>query len=246
MLGAGLGEDVSWGRGLQDQAVLRGVSKGRSAHGSQLWGSRRLGLVCGRGWARRAGSEGGGRKWGQQGCRSSDLVVVGSCQPLHLPGGLLQHIQGRLPATVEPGHVGGCLRLPRPLGAGVEGPGVSCARWQSQPHSGPPAHPPQDPILVCPERLPYRGRVQVSPRDSHRAISLGIRWPRRNPTASRDSRGLDTERAMFGPPQVLTIWGAQPGSEGAAGRFPLPHPSPHLPSPLPPAAPQAGPLCPQL
>ena len=130
VLGAGLGEDVSWGRGLQDQAVLRGVSKGRSAHWSRLWGSRRLGLVCGRGWARRAGSEGGGRKWGQQGCRSSDLVVVGSCQPLHLPGGLLQHVQGWLPATVEPGHVGGCLRLPRPLGAGVEGPGVSCGRFQ--------------------------------------------------------------------------------------------------------------------
>lgn len=74
----------------------------------------------------------------------------------------------------------------------------------------------------------YRGRVQVSPRDSHSAISLGTRWPRRKPTASRDSRGLDTERAMFGPPQVLTIWGAQRGQrEPLAGS----------PSPAPPATP---------
>lgn len=83
---------------------------------------------------------------------------------------------------------------------------------------------------MCPVQLPYRGRVQVSPRDSHSAISLGTRWPRRKPTASRDSRGLDTERAMFGPPQVLTIWGAQHGSEGAAGRFPPPQPLPHSPT----------------
>ena len=83
---------------------------------------------------------------------------------------------------------------------------------------------------MCPVQLPYRGRVQVSPRDSHSAISLGTRWPRRKPTASRDSRGLDTERAMFGPPQVLTIWGAQHGSEGAAGRFPPPQHLPHSPT----------------
>lgn len=52
---------------------------------------------------------------------------------------------------------------------------------------------------------PYRGLIQVSPNDSHSAISLGTRWPRKKLTASVDSKGLETVRAMSGPPQVLMI-----------------------------------------
>lgn len=215
------------------QPCFGGVSQDVSAHGSQLWGSRRLGLVCGRGWARRAGSE-GGAEVGQQGCRSSDLVSSG-CQPLHFPGASLQHIQGRLPATVEPGHVGGACGSQVATELGWKGLGIAPAgranptRTPGPPTAGPPSW--------CPSGCPSRGR-RSSPQGFPQGHLLGDQVATQEPHSTRDSRGLDTEPAMFGPPQVLTIWGHSRGSEGLLAAFPLPHPSPHLPSPLPPAAPQ--------
>lgn len=160
----------------------------------------------------------------------SHLITGGCRQPLHFPGSLLQHVQGWFPAAVESGHVHRHLRLPRPLGARV---GV----W-SEP--GPPrtprcpALPPGRPTPPPEAALPdqYRGRVQVSPSESHSAISLGTRWPRRKPTASRESRGLETELAISGPPQVLTIWGTVGFRGDHACRPPTPPPPP--PSPLRP------------
>lgn len=93
-----------------------------------------------------------------------------------------------------------------------------------------PRRPTPPPHATLPDQ--YRGRVQVSPSDSHSAISLGTRWPRRKPTASRESRGLETELAISGPPQVLTIWGTV-GFRGDHARRP-PTPPPPPPSPLRP------------
>lgn len=92
-------------------------------------------------------------------------------------------------------------------------------------------HPAQGPFPRAPARclLPYRGRVHISPSDSHSVISLGTRWPRRKPTASRESRGLETERAMSGPPQVLTIWGTAGFRGGPAHQTPVPAGSPAAP-----------------
>lgn len=147
--GADRGEDVPLGCGLRDGAVLRGVAKGWSAPWSWLWGRGPPRLVADTaGGGVRAGGTGGVR-WG---CGPSYLVNGGGRQPLHLPGGFLQHIQRRLPAAVELGHVGPHLRLPGPLGAGAGGPRVSRAH---SPELAPlrtpkPARPPWDPILVCP------------------------------------------------------------------------------------------------
>lgn len=53
---------------------------------------------------------------------------------------------------------------------------------------------------------PHLDLVHVSPRESQRFISLGVRCPLRKSVASLESSGLRTDRASSGPPQLLMIW----------------------------------------
>lgn len=61
-------------------------------------------------------------------------------------------------------------------------------------------------FLFCLALFTYLDLVQVSPKDSHNAISFGVRWPFRKSVVSFERSGLRTDLANSGPPQLLTIW----------------------------------------
>lgn len=60
--------------------------------------------------------------------------------------------------------------------------------------------------LVRWQLCPHLDLVHVSPRESQRFISFGVRCPLRKSVASLESSGLTTDLASSGPPQLLTIW----------------------------------------
>lgn len=53
---------------------------------------------------------------------------------------------------------------------------------------------------------PHLGRVHPSPNSSKMVISLGVRWPLRKFTVSRDRWGERTMRGRSGLPQLCNIW----------------------------------------
>lgn len=60
--------------------------------------------------------------------------------------------------------------------------------------------------LLRPQLCPHLDLVHVSPRDSQRFISFGVRCPLRKSVVSLERSGLTTDLASSGPPQLLTIW----------------------------------------
>lgn len=59
--------------------------------------------------------------------------------------------------------------------------------------------------LVRQQLCPHLDLVHVSPSESQRLISLGVRCPLRKSVASLDRSGLRTDLASSGPAQLLTI-----------------------------------------
>ena len=147
---------------------------------------------------------------------------------VYFPGSSAEDFYGRFPAIAEFGDVGGDVCFSGPFSSrtlsreyavrftrnmslkACQGEaGASGDPWPSDmaiKSSIPSAFLKSLGNLVRWQLCPHLDLVHVSPRESQRFISFGVRCPLRKSVVSLERSGLTTDLASSGPPQLLMIW----------------------------------------
>lgn len=163
-------------------------------------------------------AKGGGRgkkREGGQGHKTNLFLQVSN---VYFPGSSTEDFHRRFPAIAEFGDVGGDVCFSGPFSSRIWS-GEYAMRFTSnmslkacQGEAGASGHPWPSAFLKSSGNLarwqlcPHLDLVHVSPRESQRFISFGVRCPLRKSVASLERSGLTTDLASSGPPQLLMIW----------------------------------------